>query len=97
MAAAFFCFVKKRKEKTIEETEIIHIDEHRKIKEAIVAGPHGSCETTVLSVEDDIHITEEIVRSEKVGEKGLHGTHEAGDPSSIEEPQPASSTHQNHS
>lgn len=93
MAAALFCFVKKRKEKTIEETEIIHIDEHRKIKEAIVEGPHGSCQTVVLSVEDDIHVNEEIIRSEKIEEKGLHRTHEAGDPSTIEEPQPPSSTH----
>lgn len=69
----------------MEETEIIHIDEHRKIKEAIVEGPNGSLKTVVLSVDDDIHVTEEIIRSEKVGEKGLHHTHEAGDPSTIED------------
>lgn len=77
----------------MEETDIIHIEEHRKIKEAIVAGPHGSYQTVVLSVEDDVHVDEEIRRSETVDDKGLHRTHEAGDPSTIQEPTPSSSTH----
>ena len=71
LAAALFCFLKKRKKKTVQETEIVHFNEHKKVKEAIVEGRHGP-EAVVLSVEDDVHIDEVIVKSEKVGHEGLH-------------------------
>ncbi|KAM5562448.1 protein TRACHEARY ELEMENT DIFFERENTIATION-RELATED 7A [Rosa sericea] len=65
LAIALFCFIKKKKKKsTIQETEVIHFDKHRKIKEAIVEGPHGP-QAVVLSVEDDVHIDEAIRKNEK--------------------------------
>ncbi|PRQ24862.1 hypothetical protein RchiOBHm_Chr6g0277141 [Rosa chinensis] len=65
LAIALCCFIKKKKKKsTIRETEVIHFDEHRKIKEAIVEGPHGP-QAVVLSVEDDVHIDEAIRKNEK--------------------------------
>lgn len=48
----------------VQETNTVHIDEHLKIKEAIVPGPHGP-QVVILSVEDDMHIQEEIKRNEK--------------------------------
>ncbi|GMN26127.1 hypothetical protein TIFTF001_040806 [Ficus carica] len=69
LAAALFCFLKKRK-KTVQETGIIHLDEHKNTREAVVVGPQG-IDTMVLSVEDDIHIDGDIKKNEKVGE-GLH-------------------------
>ncbi|XP_040997984.1 protein TRACHEARY ELEMENT DIFFERENTIATION-RELATED 7A-like [Juglans microcarpa x Juglans regia] len=70
LAAALFCFINKRK-KTVEETDIIHVDEHRTIKEAIIPGPHGP-RAVVLSIDDDIHIDEVIRKNEKFGTEGLH-------------------------
>lgn len=69
MAAAIFCWMKKKK-KTEQKTKLIHFEEHRKVKEAIVEGPHGT-EAIVLSIEDDVVIDGEIKKSEKI-EKGLH-------------------------
>ncbi|KAL6209259.1 hypothetical protein ACLB2K_020201 [Fragaria x ananassa] len=63
LAIALCCFLKKKKKSTIQETEVIHFDEHRKIKEAIVEGPHGP-QAVVLSVEDDVHIDEAIRKDE---------------------------------
>ncbi|KZV41766.1 hypothetical protein F511_22577 [Dorcoceras hygrometricum] len=59
-----WCFLKKRKAKATEETDVIRIDEHLKIKEAIVEGPHGQ-RSIVLSIEDDKHVEEEIVKTQK--------------------------------
>ncbi|KAI4307177.1 hypothetical protein L6164_030392 [Bauhinia variegata] len=71
LAFALFCFIKKRKKKT-RETDIIHIDEHKKVKETIFSGPFGR-QTVVLSVEDDVCISEDIIKSEKLGHaRGLH-------------------------
>lgn len=67
-AAALFFLFKKTKKKTVQETEIVHLDEHKKIKGAVVGGPHGVIDTVALSVEDDIHIDKDIKRNEKVGE-----------------------------
>lgn len=69
LAFALFWFIKKRKKRTSQETEVIHIDKHKKVKEEIVSGPFGP-QTVVLSVEDDVHIDEEI-KKEKLG----HGFH----------------------
>ncbi|CAN4076154.1 unnamed protein product [Withania somnifera] len=63
-----FCsyFLKKKKKTTVvEEKEVKHIDDHLKIKEAIVEGPHGKLETVVLSVEEDLHEEDDIVRTKK--------------------------------
>ncbi|KAL2554571.1 tracheary element differentiation-related 6 [Forsythia ovata] len=68
---ALWCFISKRhKKKTVHETDIIHANEHRRIKEDIVEGPHGK-QSVVLSVEDDKHIEEEIIKNEKLG-KNMH-------------------------
>ncbi|CAI9115622.1 OLC1v1016576C1 [Oldenlandia corymbosa var. corymbosa] len=68
--AALCCFLKKKKKKSVEKTEIIDIDEHLKVKEAIVQGPHGT-KTVVLSVDDDVHINEMDIIKEKT--KSLSG------------------------
>ncbi|XP_068319801.1 protein TRACHEARY ELEMENT DIFFERENTIATION-RELATED 7-like [Pyrus communis] len=72
LAVALLCYIKRRKKKTIQETDFIHIDKHRKIKEAIVEGPNGP-QAVVLSVEDDVHIDEEIRKNETISHEGLHG------------------------
>ncbi|XP_047983775.1 protein TRACHEARY ELEMENT DIFFERENTIATION-RELATED 7A-like [Salvia hispanica] len=90
---ALWCFIKKRREKkTVNETDIVRTDEHIRVKEAIVQGPNGP-ELVVLSIEDDKHIQEEIIKNEKMEMKQLHtnaksGETEAGNSSTI------SSTHQ---
>ncbi|XP_073294813.1 uncharacterized protein [Primulina huaijiensis] len=61
---ALWCFMKKRKKTTIQETDMVRTDEHLKIKEAIVEGPNGT-QAIVLSIEDDKHVEEEIVKTEK--------------------------------
>ncbi|XP_073148431.1 uncharacterized protein [Henckelia pumila] len=61
---ALWCFMKKRKKTTIQETDIIRADEHLKIKEEIVEGPYGR-QAIVLSIEDDKHVEEEIIKTEK--------------------------------
>ncbi|KAJ8762791.1 hypothetical protein K2173_022920 [Erythroxylum novogranatense] len=71
LAALCFC-IKKKKKKPIHETELEHVDEHMKVKETIVRGPHGS-QAVVLEIEEDVHV-DEVVRKdeiEKVGE-ALH-------------------------
>ena len=50
--------------KTVKETEVIHFDKHRKVKEVIVEGSHGA-EAIVLSIEDDVHFKEEVKKVEK--------------------------------
>ncbi|KAK4340916.1 hypothetical protein RND71_039417 [Anisodus tanguticus] len=66
--------MKKKKKSTIivEEKEVKHIDDHLKIKESIVEGPHGKLETVVLSVEEDLHKEDDIVRTKKELEKAHH-------------------------
>lgn len=53
---ALFYFIKRRNEKT-QETDIIHIDEHKKGKETITPGPFGK-QAVAISVEDDVHVDE---------------------------------------
>ncbi|TYI39197.1 hypothetical protein ES332_A02G081100v1 [Gossypium tomentosum] len=52
----------------------VHVDEHLKVKEAIVPGPDGP-RAVLLEIEDDIHIGEDIIKTQKT-EKGsnLHST-----------------------
>ncbi|KAL3845445.1 hypothetical protein ACJIZ3_002848 [Penstemon smallii] len=65
---ALWCIITKRKKKTVQETDLISADEHLRVKEAIVEGPHGP-QTVVLSVEDDKHIEEKIMKNEELGGK----------------------------
>lgn len=48
-----------------EKAEIIHFDEHKKVQEAIVPGPNGE-QVKILTIEEDVHIDEEIKKAEKV-------------------------------
>ncbi|XP_068322491.1 protein TRACHEARY ELEMENT DIFFERENTIATION-RELATED 7A-like [Pyrus communis] len=78
LAVSLLCFIKRRKKKTIQETNFIHIDKHRKMKEAIVEGPNGP-QAVVLSVEDDVHVDEEIRKNETIAHEGLHGEVKSSD------------------
>ncbi|KAK1404036.1 putative leucine-rich repeat extensin-like protein 3 [Heracleum sosnowskyi] len=63
---ALCCFIKYRK-KASQEADNVRVDEHMKIKEDIVEGTKA----VVLTIEDDIHIEEDIRKNEKFGE-GMH-------------------------
>jgi len=65
---ALYCCFQKRKGNT-QETDTIHIDEHKKGKETIVPGPFGQ-QAAVISVEDNVHV-DEARKTEKLGH-GLH-------------------------
>ncbi|CAN4121179.1 unnamed protein product [Withania somnifera] len=71
---AFWCYLMKKRKSTIivEEKEVKHIDDHLKIKEAIVEGPHGKLETVVLSVEEDLHEKDDIIMTKKELEEVHH-------------------------
>ncbi|KAK3028867.1 hypothetical protein RJ639_038552 [Escallonia herrerae] len=60
LLVALCCFIKWRKNKNTQETDIISGDEHLKVKEAFAPGPHGS-QAVAISIEDDIH-TNEMIR-----------------------------------
>ncbi|KAL3584274.1 hypothetical protein D5086_015335 [Populus alba] len=70
LSVALCCFIKKKKKKTVQKTEILEFDEHTKVHEAIVPGPHGE-KITVLNIEEDVHLVEEIKKNEKLTE-GSH-------------------------
>eukprot|EP00261_Vitis_vinifera_P031038 XP_019072281.1 PREDICTED: uncharacterized protein LOC100259240 isoform X3 [Vitis vinifera] len=82
LSVALCCFLKKRKKKMVQETDIIKVDEHLTVKEAIVPGPHGE-QAVVLFVDDDVHIQEEIRKNEKFGQGHLHGKSAQGITSAI--------------
>lgn len=72
-------FIKGRKErKLIQERKDIDVDEHLKVQEMIVRGPHGP-KKVLVSMEDDVHVHEDVHKNEidMVG-KGLHGEHKEG-------------------
>ncbi|MFS7952720.1 hypothetical protein Hanom_Chr07g00610241 [Helianthus anomalus] len=97
--AALWCFLKKRK-KMVQKAENVHFDEHRKVSEKIVQGPHGT-ETVILSVEDDIHIEEDMRKSELENfRKGLHlnsgDTYIIGGPADPGKPSSSSGHHHLH-
>src|SRR5262249_55089935 len=54
LAAALCCLIKRKKKKAVHETDIVHIDEHMKVKAAIGEGPEGP-KAVVLEIMDDIH------------------------------------------
>ncbi|KAJ6954143.1 tumor necrosis factor ligand superfamily member 6-like [Populus alba x Populus x berolinensis] len=96
LAAALCFFIKRKTKKTVEETDIVHVHEHLKVKEAIVEGPHGP-KAVVLEVVDDVHIGEEIKEEEKVGE-GLHAKAIKGNAGTVDQlAAPSSSGSNNHS
>lgn len=90
--------MKKRKKKAAEETRIVNIDEHLKVQEAIVRGPHGP-KTVVLSVEDDVHMNEADAKKSKslADEQNMHAKSEEITPSSLGEGTSSSSRNYQHS
>lgn len=50
----------------VTKREIIDIDEHMKVQEAIIEGPHGPI-AVGLSIEEDVQIHEERNKNEKLG------------------------------
>lgn len=66
LSVALCCFIKKRKKKVVQETDIINIDEHLRVKEAIVPGPHGEHAVVLQLVDDDVHIQEEIIKKQDI-------------------------------
>uniref|UniRef100_A0A1J3GAH4 Protein TRACHEARY ELEMENT DIFFERENTIATION-RELATED 6 n=1 Tax=Noccaea caerulescens TaxID=107243 RepID=A0A1J3GAH4_NOCCA len=80
MFLAFLTFViwfliKKKSKKNSEKSVAVRVDEHFKMNESIVEGPHGR-EAVVLSVEDDVHIEDLVKKGEKeeVGKNGAGGS-----------------------
>ncbi|KAE9587220.1 hypothetical protein Lal_00004432 [Lupinus albus] len=72
LAFALCCSIKKsKKKKKTRETDMIRVDEHKEIKETIVTDPFGK-QAVVLSVEDDVHIEEEITKNEEKVGHSLH-------------------------
>lgn len=59
LAAVICWYIKKKKKHTkkTQQTELVHVDEHYKVKEAIVNGPDGP-KAVVLEIEDDVHFDE---------------------------------------
>ncbi|KAL0016250.1 hypothetical protein SO802_003319 [Lithocarpus litseifolius] len=91
LAAALFCFLKKKKKKAVQEVEIIHVDEHRKVNEAIIPGPYGK-QSVILSMEDDVHLDEVIAKNEKFGHAGLHAKAAQGESGSTNKERGSSSS-----
>ncbi|KAL4308934.1 hypothetical protein GQ457_01G012610 [Hibiscus cannabinus] len=77
-AVALYYFLNTKKK--VQETDL-HVDEHRKVKEAIVSGPNGP-HAVIIGIEDDIHVTEDIVKAEKVERGSRLGALETGATSS---------------
>lgn len=80
---ALWFLLKRRKKKSVEEIEIKHGDEHLKVKEDVVKGPHGS-EAVVLSIEEDKHFEEEIIKNEKKVMNHNHGKLKSGEITDLE-------------
>ncbi|XP_047318229.1 protein TRACHEARY ELEMENT DIFFERENTIATION-RELATED 7A-like [Impatiens glandulifera] len=74
LSFALCCFLKKRKKKQIHETDIVRVDEHFKIQEVVVPGPHGT-QNVILNIDEDIHVEEEINKNELILNKGSHHDH----------------------
>ena len=78
--------------KMVQETEVVDVEEHWKVKEGVIAGPHGE-QALLLTKDDDVHIQAEIRKNEKVGE-GLHSKLSAeGITSAIEKEDGSSISH----
>ncbi|KAJ8424561.1 hypothetical protein Cgig2_013208 [Carnegiea gigantea] len=69
-----------KKRKFVQKTEDIDVDEHRKVQEMVLPGPHGP-KTMVLSVEDEVRVHDKVSKHEidMVSSKGLHGAPKDGD------------------
>ncbi|KAL3334729.1 hypothetical protein AABB24_031120 [Solanum stoloniferum] len=77
---ALQCYLKKKKKENkttlIEETEVKHVDKNMRVKENIVKGPHGKPESVVVSMEEDCHVDDDIIRKKKEleAQKNMHAS-----------------------
>ncbi|KAF5197009.1 leucine-rich repeat extensin-like protein [Thalictrum thalictroides] len=69
--AAICFFIKKKRNKVVQKSEVINVDEHLKVHEAIAPGPHGT-QAVVLTIEEDVHVQEQIKKNE-LSREGLEG------------------------
>ncbi|PIN10878.1 hypothetical protein CDL12_16527 [Handroanthus impetiginosus] len=60
---ALWFLIRRRCKKMEKETDIIHADEHFRVKKDVMKGPHGS-EAVVVSIEKDKRFDEEIIKNE---------------------------------
>ncbi|KAJ0972108.1 hypothetical protein J5N97_020067 [Dioscorea zingiberensis] len=58
------CFMMKKK-KTNQEMEVVNVEDHVHVHEAIVQGPQGQ-QVVALDVQEDIKMQEEIKKSERL-------------------------------
>ncbi|KAK1310791.1 hypothetical protein QJS10_CPA08g01294 [Acorus calamus] len=79
LAAILFCFAKKKKKKVVvveaeAEHEVVEVQDHVRIQEAIVPGPCGK-EVVVLNIDEDIRVVEKMNKEEReaIKEEGLVG------------------------
>ncbi|KAK9072188.1 hypothetical protein SSX86_008620 [Deinandra increscens subsp. villosa] len=70
--ALWFIVKKSKCSKTTNKQEMVHVDEHLKVRENIVQGPNGM-KAVSITVDDDLHVDEEqeCKKNEKIG-KNLH-------------------------
>ncbi|MFS7940997.1 hypothetical protein Hanom_Chr05g00470961 [Helianthus anomalus] len=70
LALVAWCFIMNTAKcsKTTNKDEMVHVDEHLKVRKNFVKGPNGT-EAVSISVDDDLHIDEqdERTKNEKVG------------------------------
>ncbi|KAG0497354.1 hypothetical protein HPP92_002045 [Vanilla planifolia] len=64
-AAAIFCCLRKRKKKMVHKSEDVNVEDHIRVHETIVQGPHGEQVITV-SVDEDIKAGEIIKKDELI-------------------------------
>ncbi|MQM16489.1 hypothetical protein Taro_049445 [Colocasia esculenta] len=64
LAAALCCFAKKKK-KAAAEAEVVSVDDHVRVHETIVPGPHGE-PVVFVSIDEDIRVHEEIKKGKVV-------------------------------
>ncbi|XP_065847734.1 protein TRACHEARY ELEMENT DIFFERENTIATION-RELATED 6 [Euphorbia lathyris] len=69
LAVSVCCCFKKKKERVDEK---VNLDEHLKVKEAVVEGPNGP-KSLVLEIQDDVHVHVDgvIHKDDKFG-KAMH-------------------------
>ncbi|KAK1435543.1 hypothetical protein QVD17_01309 [Tagetes erecta] len=70
--ALWFVVKKSKCSKTSNKQEMVHVDEHVKVKKNIVQGLNGM-KAVSITVDDDLHVDEEkeCIKNEKIG-KNLH-------------------------
>ncbi|KAL7599684.1 hypothetical protein Lser_V15G24387 [Lactuca serriola] len=66
------CYIIKKLKcsKMAEKTEMVHIDEHLKVRENVVQGPNGM-KAVAITIDDDLHVDEEEEsrKKEKLGKE----------------------------